>query len=113
MVAPTSGERIAQIAENAEEFIYLVSSMGVTGVRNEITTDLSEIIAEIRKVSAVPVAIGFGISTHEQAKYYSALSDGVIVGSAIVSLVGQYGRGAKQALYDYMNVMKQSVLSLL
>jgi len=109
LVAPTSEKRIAQIAESAEGFIYLVSSMGVTGVRSEITTDLLAIISEIKKHTEVPVAVGFGISTTAQTSHYSAISDGVIVGSAIVRIIGQYGENAKQALYEYISKMKQSI----
>jgi len=106
MIAPTSMRRASEIARNAEGFIYLVSSMGVTGVRSEITTDLSAIVAEIRKATDIPVAIGFGISTPEQAERYSAVADGIIIGSAIVRIIEQYGRGAKQALYEYMKAIK-------
>ena len=100
LIAPTSGERIADIARNAEGFIYLVSSLGVTGVRDVITTDVSAIVSEIRKVTDVPIAVGFGISSREQVEYYSAVADGVIVGSAIVSLVGEHGTKAKEPLYE-------------
>ena len=106
MIAPTSEKRTAEIASTAQGFIYLVSSMGVTGVRSEITTDLSSMVAEIRKVTDVPVAVGFGISTKEQAEKYSAIADGVIVGSAIVRIIAQAGTEAKQALYDYIKGMK-------
>jgi len=108
LAAPTSEKRIALIAENAEGFIYLVSSMGVTGVRSKITTDLSAILSEIKKNTDIPVAVGFGISTPEQAKHYSAISDGVIVGSAIVRIIAQHGENAKQALCKYISEMKQS-----
>ena len=102
LVAPTSDARIAEIARNAEGFIYLVSSMGVTGVRREITTDLSSIMSEIRKNTDIPVAIGFGISTPKQAAHYSTIADGIIIGSAIVRIIGQHGNHARQALYEYM-----------
>ena len=114
LIAPTSKERTARIARNAEGFIYLVSSMGVTGVRGEITTDLSSIVAEIRTVTNTPVAIGFGISTPEQAQELSAIADGIIVGSAIVRIVAQHdskntnNETVKQALYDYISTMKLS-----
>ena len=110
LVAPTSKNRIARIAENAEGFIYLVSSMGVTGVRSEITVDLSEIISEIRKHSNIPVAVGFGISTPKQAMHYSAIADGVIVGSAIVRIIGENGAEAQRALYEYISEMKQIMM---
>ena len=105
LVAPTSERRIARIAVNSSGFIYLVSSMGVTGVRSEITTDLSVIISEIRKHTNIPVAVGFGISTPEQVKHYSAVSDGVIVGSAIVRIIERHGENAKQALHEYIKEM--------
>ena len=104
LIAPTSGKRIADIARKAEGFIYLVSSMGVTGVRDKIATDVSAIVSEIKKVTDVPVAVGFGISSREQVEHYSAVADGVIVGSAIVRVVGEYGTEAKEPLYE---VIKQ------
>ena len=110
LIAPTSEKRISEIARNAEGFIYLVSSMGVTGVRRAITTDLSSIVAEIKKHTDIPVAIGFGISTPEQAKQYSNIADGVIVGSAIVRIIGQYGREAGPALHEYIKTMKGNIL---
>lgn len=110
LVAPTSSKkRIMNIAETAEGFVYIVSSMGVTGVRTEITTDLSAIVSEIRRHSKVPVAIGFGISTPDQAKQFSKVADGVIVGSAIVRIIAQYGTEAKQALYEYIVAMKHEM----
>ncbi|MCL1963936.1 MAG: tryptophan synthase subunit alpha [Firmicutes bacterium] len=109
LVAPTSEKRVAEIARHAEGFVYLVSSMGVTGVRGEITTDVPSIVAEIRRVSDIPIAVGFGIATPEQAAYYADLADGVIVGSAIVRIIGQYGMGAKEALYAYAKGMKAAI----
>jgi len=110
LVAPTSSKkRIADIAQAAEGFIYVVSSMGVTGVRSEITTDLSAIVSEIKKATDVPVAIGFGISTPEQAKHLSKIADGVIVGSAIVRLIALYGTEAEHALYDYISTMRHEI----
>jgi len=110
LVAPTSKrERIQKIAESAEGFIYLVSSMGVTGVRTEITTDLSTIVSEIKRHTDIPVAIGFGISTPEQAGRLSKFADGVIVGSAIVRTVAQHGMEAKQALRDQISDMKREL----
>lgn len=94
MIAPTSEERIKQIAESAEGFLYIVSSLGVTGVRSEIKTDLASIMESVKKYARVPAAIGFGISTPEQAKKMSALADGVIVGSALVRLVEKHGENA-------------------
>jgi len=106
LVAPTSEKRIAQIANDAEGFIYLVSSMGVTGVRSEISTDLSTIVTNIRQHTSVPIAIGFGISTPQQASHYSNIADGVIVGSAIVRIIAQHGKNARAAVYDFIQSMK-------
>jgi tryptophan synthase alpha chain len=105
LIAPTSEKRIEEIARNAQGFIYLVSSMGVTGVRNQITTDISAMTAEIRKYTDIPVAVGFGISTPEQARDFSAIADGVIVGSAIVRIIGQYGSEAGKTLREYIRRM--------
>ena len=109
LVAPTSAQRIKEIACHAEGFIYLVSSLGVTGVRSEIITDLSSLVAEIRKSTDIPVAIGFGISTPEQAAYYSTVADGVIVGSAIVRIIALHGRSAHRSLYEYIRDMKNNM----
>lgn len=109
LVAPTSVARTAEIARNAEGFIYLVSSMGVTGVRKQITTDLSGILADIHQSTNIPAAVGFGISTPEQAAAYAKQADGVIVGSAIVRIIGQHGKAAAQTLYDYIASMKAAM----
>jgi len=111
MIAPTSESRVKMIAAEADGFIYVVSSMGVTGVRSEIKTDLASIIASIREVTNVPAAIGFGISTPEQAQKMAEISDGAIVGSAIVRIVAEYGAEAAPYLYDYVKGMKEAVLS--
>ncbi|MCD7840519.1 MAG: tryptophan synthase subunit alpha [Erysipelotrichaceae bacterium] len=107
MIAPTSKERIKMIAKEAEGFIYLVSSLGVTGVRDEIQTDLSTIIKDIKDVTEVPVAIGFGIHSPEQVKEMNQYADGTIVGSAIVRIIAEQGENAHQALYDYVKDMTQ------
>ncbi|MGN0166852.1 MAG: tryptophan synthase subunit alpha [Acetatifactor sp.] len=109
MIAPTSESRIQAIASEAKGFIYVVSSMGVTGVRSEIKTDLGAIVESIRKVTDVPCAIGFGISTPEQAKAMAAVSDGAIVGSAIVKIIAKYGTEAAPELYNYVKSMKDAV----
>ena len=111
MVAPTSEDRIAMVAKEASGFIYVVSSLGVTGVRSEITTDIGAMVQLIRASSNCPCAVGFGISTPEQAKKMAALSDGAIVGSAIVKLIAQYGREAVPYVADYVKQMKEAVLS--
>lgn len=105
MIAPTSESRIAMIAKEADGFIYIVSSLGVTGVRSEIKTDIGAMVALVRANSERPCAVGFGISTPEQAGKMAALSDGAIVGSAIVKLVARYGRDAVPYVADYVKSM--------
>lgn len=109
LVAPTSENRIARIAEEAEGFLYLVSSLGVTGTRSEIKTDLASIVEVVRQHTAIPCAIGFGISIPEQAKKMAGLSDGAIVGSAIIKLIAQYGSDAAEPVGAYVRRMKQAV----
>jgi len=108
LIAPTSETRIREIARSARGFIYLVSSMGVTGVRGEITTDLASIVTAIREVSAVPVAVGFGIHTPAQAAQTARVADGVIVGSAIVRIIAEYGNEAGARVYQYVKEMKEA-----
>lgn len=110
LIAPTSDKRIAMIAREAEGFIYLVSSLGVTGVRSEINTDLGSITKIIRENTDVPCAIGFGISTPEQAKAMAAVSDGTIVGSAIIRLLEKHGKNAAPYVGEYVKSMKQAVM---
>ncbi len=105
MIAPTSHQRIQKIAKEASGFIYCVSSLGVTGVRSAITTDISSMVDLVREVSDVPVAVGFGISTPEQAQKMASQSDGAIVGSAIVKLVEKYGKEAPKYVEDYVKEM--------
>lgn len=109
LIAPTSHERIKMIAKESTGFIYIVSSMGVTGVRSEIKTDLSEIVSSIKEVSNTPCAIGFGINNSEQARKISEISDGVIVGSAIVKIIEKYGENAHEELYRYVKDMKEAI----
>ena len=109
LIAPTSENRIAMIAKEAEGFIYLVSSLGVTGTRNEITTDLTSIVKVIRENSNIPCAIGFGISTPEQAKKMATISDGAIVGSAIIKLLEKHGKDAPQYIGEYVKKMKSAL----
>ena len=109
MIAPTSEERIKQIAESAEGFLYIVSSLGVTGVRSEIKTDLASIMESVKKYAHVPAAIGFGISTPEQAQKMSQLADGVIVGSAMVRLVEKFGENAAPEIGKYAKSMTSAV----
>ena len=109
MIAPTSEDRIKTIASQAKGFIYVVSSLGVTGVRSEITTDLDSIIKLIKESSDTPAAIGFGISTPEQAIAMSKKADGVIVGSAMVRIVAQYGKDAPKKLSEYVKSMTKGL----
>lgn len=108
LIAPTSKQRIQMIAEDATGFIYVVSSLGVTGMRSEIKTDLESIINDIREVTDIPVAVGFGINTPKQAENISKFSDGIIVGSAIVKIIEKYGEDATEHLKEYVNVMKRA-----
>ena len=110
--APTSENRVGMIAKEAEGFIYLVSSLGVTGVRSQINTDLTDIVRTIRENTGVPCAIGFGISTPEQAKAMAALSDGAIVGSAIVRLLEKHGKEAPKYIGEYVRSMKDAIRDL-
>ena len=110
LIAPTSENRIEMIAKDAEGFVYCVSSLGVTGMRSEIKTDIKSIVEMIRKYTDIPVAVGFGISKPEQAEAMARVSDGAIVGSAIVKIVAEHGEHADQALFDYVQSMKQAVL---
>lgn len=109
LIAPTSDSRIQMIAREAEGYIYLVSSLGVTGVRSSITTDLAAIVRQIREVSDKPIAVGFGISTPEQAQAMAAISDGAIVGSALVKIIEESGEACATAAYDYASLLAEAV----
>lgn len=109
LIAPTSEGRVGMIARDAEGFIYLVSSMGVTGVRSEITTNVKAITDTIRKYTDVPVAVGFGIATPDQAEDMAGASDGAIVGSAIVKIIEEHGSKADEPLAAYIRSMKDGV----
>ena len=109
LIAPTSENRIAMIAKEAEGFIYLVSSLGVTGVRSEIKTDLESIVKVIRENTTTPCAIGFGISTPEQAAKMAAISDGAIVGSAIIKFLEKHGKDAPSYVGEYVKSMADAI----
>ena len=111
LIAPTSENRISMIAREAEGFIYIVSSLGVTGTRSEIKTDLASIVNVVRENTKVPCAIGFGISTPEQAKRMADISDGAIVGSAIIKLIEKYGADAPKYVAEYVKSMKDAIRS--
>jgi tryptophan synthase alpha chain len=112
LIAPTSEQRIARIAREAEGFLYLVSSLGVTGTRTEITTDLGSIVKVVRENTALPCAVGFGISTPEQARAMAQVSDGAIVGSAIVRLLAEYGTQAPEEAERFVKGMKDALRDL-
>lgn len=109
LIAPTSHDRIAMIAREASGFIYIVSSLGVTGTRNEITTDIAAMVELIRQNSSLPCAVGFGISTPQQASKMASLSDGAIVGSAIIKLIAQYEKDAAAPVAAYVKEMKDAL----
>ncbi|ADL32760.1 tryptophan synthase alpha subunit TrpA [Butyrivibrio proteoclasticus B316] len=109
LIAPTSEKRISMIAREAKGFIYVVSSLGVTGTRSSITTDLDSIVKVIRENTDIPCAIGFGISTPEQAAKMSNISDGAIVGSAIIKLLEKHGKNAPKYIEDYVHEMKAAM----
>lgn len=110
LIAPTSAQRISMIAKEAEGFVYLVSSLGVTGTRSEIRTDLSSIAEEVRRNTDIPCAIGFGISKPEQAAAMAKVADGVIVGSAIVKIIAAYGKDAPVHVGEYVRSMKDAIM---
>ena len=109
LIAPTSANRIAMIAKEAKGFIYIVSSLGVTGVRSEINTDIPSLVKLVRENSSVPCAVGFGISTPEQAAKMAGISDGAIVGSAIIKLVAQHGKNSAAPVGEYVKSMKDAI----
>ncbi|MGI6427220.1 MAG: tryptophan synthase subunit alpha [Natronincolaceae bacterium] len=109
LIAPTSKSRVGMIAKEAEGFLYIVSSLGVTGMRSEIKTDIASIVKVIRRNTDIPCAIGFGISTPEQAKEMADIADGVIVGSAIIKLLEKYGKDAPGFIGKYIKSMKNAI----
>lgn len=109
LITPTSENRISMIAKEAEGFLYIVSSLGVTGTRSEITTDLASIVEVVRQHTDIPCAIGFGISVPDQAKKMAGLADGVIVGSAIIKLLEKYGKDAPKYVGEYVKSMKAAM----
>ncbi len=109
MIAPTSEKRAAMIAQEAKGFLYCVSSLGVTGVRSEIGSEIAKLIATAKTVSDIPCCVGFGISTPEQAAKMAAVSDGVIVGSAIVRIVAEHGRNSVPYVREYVKSMKDAI----
>lgn len=110
MIAPTSNDRIRMIAKEAEGFIYCVSSMGVTGMRKTLGNDAEEMVRLVKEVKDIPCAIGFGISNPEQAKRMAAISDGVIVGSAIVKIIEEHGADCVPHVVEFVREMKQAIV---
>lgn len=106
MIAPTSEDRIAKIASEAEGFLYIVSSMGVTGMRTSFSSNLEDMVAAVRRSTDIPCAIGFGISTPEQARHMTDFADGAIVGSAIVRIIGEHGRDSVPYVEDFVRKMR-------
>lgn len=109
LIAPTSQNRIEMIAKEAKGFVYCVSSLGVTGVRNNITTDIDTMVEVVRKATKTPVAIGFGISTAEQAEKMAQKADGIIIGSAIMKIIEQYGTSSASYVYEYIKSIKKAI----
>ncbi len=109
LIAPTSHDRIRMIAGEAEGFVYCVSSLGVTGVRSKITTDIGAMVELVRESTDIPAAIGFGISTPEQAREMSVKADGVIVGSAIVKIIAAHGADSVPYVAEYVKSMKDAI----
>lgn len=109
LIAPTSDKRIGMISKEAQGFIYIVSSLGVTGTRSEITTDLDALVSVVRQNTDVPCAVGFGISTPEQAAKMASVSDGAIVGSAIIKIIEKYGKDAPKYVGEYIKSMKTAI----
>ena len=112
LVAPTSEGRVAAIAQEAQGFVYIVSSLGVTGVRSEIKTDIPSLVSLVKANTDIPCAVGFGISTTEQAADMAQHADGVIVGSAIVKIIEQRGRDAVSHVAEYVKAMKDAIRDL-
>ena len=109
LIAPTSEHRIAMIAKEASGFVYIVSSLGVTGTRSEITTDIASMVKLVKENTSVPCAVGFGISTPAQAAKMAAIADGAIVGSAIINIIAEKGRDAAGAVKEYVQSMTDAL----
>ncbi|MCL2764165.1 MAG: tryptophan synthase subunit alpha [Treponema sp.] len=109
LIAPTSEERIKNIAENSRGFLYCVSSLGVTGERSELGNDARKMVEQAKRFSGIPCAVGFGVSTHEQAKEIAEFADGVIIGSAIVRIIARHGRGCIQEVSQFAKKIKQAL----
>lgn len=105
--APTStGQRLKKTAELSRGFIYCVSLTGVTGARTNLPSNLTDFIGRVRKVTNKPLAVGFGISQPEQAKQVAGIADGVIIGSALVSLIGADRETCTDAAAAYISKIR-------
>ncbi|MDD3393309.1 MAG: tryptophan synthase subunit alpha [Anaerotignum sp.] len=109
LIAPTSKDRIGKIAAEAEGFVYCVSSLGVTGTRTEITTHVAAMVESVKEAKNLPCAVGFGISSPETAAQMSKAADGVIVGSAIVKIIGVHGRDCVEPVCDFVRAIKTAM----
>ena len=109
LIAPTSEARIARIAASSEGFLYCVSSLGVTGERRDLNDGARRMVEQTRQAADLPCAVGFGVSNPEQAKAVAAYADGVIVGSAIVRIAAEYGRGCVEPAYQFAKSIKQAI----
>jgi tryptophan synthase alpha chain len=109
LIAPTSQERIAEIAKNSSGFLYCVSSLGVTGVRDELGSSASQMVERVRAINGIPCAVGFGISTPEQARDMARIADGVIIGSAIVQIIADYGCDSVEHVARYARAIKKAI----
>lgn len=109
LISPTSNERIGMIAKEAKGFLYCVSSLGVTGVRENMNTDMNDYVRQIKEYTNIPCAIGFGIATPKQAKELASYFDGIIVGSEIVKIIEKEGRNSEKSLYEYISNMKNAM----
>ncbi|MDR0334682.1 MAG: tryptophan synthase subunit alpha, partial [Methanomassiliicoccaceae archaeon] len=110
MITPTTGDRVGRIAKEAEGFLYCVSSLGVTGIREEINTNIADMIRKVKAVSPIPCAVGFGISTPEHVRQIVKISDGVIVGSAIVRMVSEHGKNSVEPVKEFVKQLKAGTL---
>lgn len=109
LIAPTSEDRISAIAKGAKGFVYCVSSLGVTGTRTKITTDIGAMVKKVKENTDIPAAVGFGISTPEQAAEISQKADGIIIGSAIVKIIAKYGKESAPYVYDFVKSIKDAI----
>lgn len=112
LIAPTSEGRISLIAQEAKGFVYCVSSLGVTGTRDSISTNVSQIVDRVKAVTDTPAAVGFGISSPKQAAEIAKYADGIIIGSAIVRLIGQYGTEAHEKVFEFTKDVRNALDSI-